>query len=123
MMAMGGEAMLLDTTSGFEQPDAMRSPLSPLREGERTPSGNCTHSAPSARTAELDYATRSAGKISSAVNRLDRNLLDRFETGRAIRTVPKMTNVRAGAIFGLVGSDQLFVTLNAGYPKRGAAIG
>ena len=37
-MAVGGEAMLLDTTSGFEQPDAVRSPLSPLGEGERTPS-------------------------------------------------------------------------------------
>jgi hypothetical protein len=37
--------------------------------------------------------------------------------------VPKMTYVRAGAIFGLIGSDQLFVTLNASYPKCGTAIG
>ena len=31
--------------------------------------------------------------------------------------MPKVLYVRAGVIFGLVGSDQLFVTLNASYPK------
>jgi hypothetical protein len=48
---------------------------------------------------------------------LDENLLDRLETGRALRTMPKMTDVRAGTVFRLVGGDQFFVAPNAIYPE------
>jgi hypothetical protein len=55
-------------------------------------------------------------------HRLDRNLLDRLEAGRALRTMPKMTDVRAGSVFRLVGGDQFFVAANATYSKRGTAM-
>jgi hypothetical protein len=50
-------------------------------------------------------------------------LLDRLEAGRALTTMPKMTDVRAGAVFGLVGGDQFFAAANATYFKSGTAIG
>jgi hypothetical protein len=72
--------------------------------------------------AELDYATSSAGKISSVVI-ASTGICSIDSKCRALRTTPKMTDVRTVAIFGLVGGDQLFATLNAGYPKRGTALG
>jgi hypothetical protein len=56
-------------------------------------------------------------------HRLDGNLLDRLEAGRALRTMPKMMDVRAGAVFRLVGGDQFFGAANATYSKRGTPIG
>jgi hypothetical protein len=37
--------------------------------------------------------------------------------------MPKMTDMRAGAIFRPVGSDQLFATLNAVDTENGTAVG
>ena len=56
-------------------------------------------------------------------HRLDGNLLDGLEAGRAISTMPNMTDVRAGAVFRLVGGDQFFGAANATYSKRGTPIG
>jgi hypothetical protein len=49
MMGYGGEAMLFDTTSGFEQLDAVRSLLWPLEEGDRTQSATALSAFPLAR--------------------------------------------------------------------------
>src|SRR5262245_42588960 len=43
--------------------------------------------------------------------------------GRALWTMPKMTDVRAGAVFRPVGSDQLFATPNAVDTESGTAVG
>src|SRR5262249_3174377 len=37
--------------------------------------------------------------------------------------MPKMTDVRAGAVFRLVGGNQFFVAVNTTYSERGTAIG
>src|SRR4029077_14573730 len=81
MMAVGGEAMLLDTTSGFEQPDAVRSPLSPLGEGERTPSAiACVQRLPQTRS---NWTTRRV-----AMERYRPLSSPRQESARSIRNGP-----------------------------------
>jgi hypothetical protein len=37
--------------------------------------------------------------------------------------MPKMTDVRAGTVFRLVGGEQFFVASNATYSESGAAVG
>jgi hypothetical protein len=88
----------------------------------RGPVRNCSRSAPF-RCARIRLRDGQRRKDIVRCHGLDGNLLDRLEAGRALRTVPKMTDVRAGAVFRLVGGDQFFVAANAVYSKRGMAIG